>query len=122
MTGTVVEVDVAGTVVVVDGAGAPGTVGAGGGGAGMVMGVGGALALPMNALGLVSGQLRLGTISAVCNVVLGTVLCLTIGAAGAPLATAVAHGVVGVPLAAMAVRERLGRPAAVSGTAGRFPP
>lgn len=75
--------------------------------AGVVVGVAAALAVALNGLGLVSEQLRLGVASALVNLTLGVVLCVLLGAVGAPLATAIAHGLIGIPMAAFAVRERL---------------
>jgi Na+-driven multidrug efflux pump len=64
----------------------------------------------MNGLGLVSAQLRLAVASAAANIAIGALLCLRIGAVGAPLATALAHGLIGIPMAAIAVHARLQDP------------
>ena len=78
--------------------------------AGVVLGVAAALAVALNGLGLVAEQLRLGVASALVNLALGVVLCVRLGAVGAPLATAVAHGLIGIPMSVLAVRERLRTP------------
>jgi O-antigen/teichoic acid export membrane protein len=78
--------------------------------AGVVLGIASAIAFVMNGLGLVSAQLRLAVASAAANIAIGALLCLRIGAVGAPLATALAHGLIGIPMAAIAVHARLQDP------------
>jgi O-antigen/teichoic acid export membrane protein len=74
---------------------------------GVVLGIAAALAVALNGLGLVAQQLRLSVGSAAANLVLGVILCIRFGAVGAPLATAIAHGLIGVPMSLIALADRL---------------
>ena len=75
--------------------------------AGAVLGTAGVIAIAVNGLGQVARWTRVAVAAALLNVALGVALCLSIGAAGAPLATALAHGLVGVPLSVRLVLTRL---------------
>lgn len=75
--------------------------------AGSVLGTAGVTAIAVNGLGQVARWTRIAVVSALLNLTLGIALCISVGAAGAPLATALAHGLVGVPLSVTLVQSRL---------------
>lgn len=75
--------------------------------AGSAMGIASAIAFAMNGLGLVWSQFRISSVAITVNVILSIALCSTIGLAGAPLGTAIAHTTLALVPGALLVHRRL---------------